>query len=1208
MSIRKNEMQKANTVGGILCRRISALNASAGSGVSFLVVLSLMLFCMLTAHAQFAGKGSILGQVTDSTGAVVPGAVIEVTDVSTGVTVKRESSETGNYNVTPLNAGEYTVQVSAVGFNATRQEHIHVNALQQVGLSIVLKVGAVDQTVVVSTAPPQLDTASASLDTTVENSEYTNLPLQMNGGPRDPAKFINLVPGVTVGSSGSAYASSIFGGTGSQGRLEEIYYDGMPVTSIYIQGDSRSVSNTISVEAVDQFQVVTSVIPAQYQGAGIQNYTIKSGGSQFHGSLFEYFRNTALDSWGFFTPYTNLSAVTGKAVKPFEHQNEYGVTLGGPIVKKRLFFFGTYDGYRYNVAGNPAYYTIPTLEARKGDFSSSSTPIYDPSTTTCTAGVCKRSQLSYGGVLNKMDPNSITTVAGKLQSLLPTPTNSALTSNYLGAIPSNTATWSTTDKVDFTVNDKHKISAVIAADKQALLGYTSYGTAMPPPYTTGYWWASKNKSIILEDNYVLKSNLVNELRFGFFRFWGPVGNPDEGKAYGLATLGGMTNLPNGQASNAFPNTGFSDPHVALSSWAGGKAYNSITNNYTLQDDLQYIRGKHSFTFGVLHQWLQENNMAWTNGGTSPVYLNFSNSQTAGYDASGNILTSTGNAYASYLLGRVSQGYLYEYSAYGTTGARIRPTSFYGQDDYKFSTRLTLNLGLRWDFYPPMTEVQNRMSFLNPTMTNPAVNYPGALQFVGSGTYGCNCSTPIHNYYKNFGPRIGAAYSLNDKTVIRGGFGLSYTHGSGLTGVSYLGTGQLGYAAMPNFTSQNGEAAFMMDGGFPSYTHGPFINSTYGTGYSTNASAQTTLNYADPTVGARAPYAETWNLGVERMLTNALSVKINYVGSEGHFLPVGAYGHPGRGKWANQLDPKYYVLGSLLNATANSTNVAAANAILSGVQLPYSTFSGTIAQMLRPFPQYSGVNDVAGNVSNSTYHALQVTLKQQFAHGLLFTFNYTRQHEVDDNGAFRSAYLASNVDKSVGTADMPTVISLTSVYALPFGKGQRWGNSNPVVRAIVSDWKTSGIYTYSSGMPLSISSNDCVAPYSGSCFPNLKSGYSGNARINGKWGEGVTALKVDKNFLDTAAFSAPSAYTFGNAQRTAPYDLRGPNSWNIDFSLKRSMQLPRNIKLELDASAYNLTNTVIFSVGSLNASSSSFGRITGQANAPRDIQLAARLSF
>lgn len=1196
-------------------RTIASLSTiSSGSrerfGWSSVFLLVLIFLGSTQAFAQFAGKGSILGVVSDTSGAVIPDATVTATNVATGTVEMRKTSGTGYYNISPLEAGEYVVQVSAAGFATIKQEHIRVDALAQVGLNLTLQPGEASQTITVTAAPPLLDTASAALDTTIDNQSYANLPLQMNGGPRDPTKFITLVPGVTIANSSSQYSTSIFSGTGSQGRLEEVYYDGMPVTSIYIQGDSRSVSNTISVEAVDQIQVVTSVIPAQYQGAGLQNYTIKSGGNKYHGSVFEYFRNTSLDTWGYFTPYTNINAVTGKASKPTEHQNEYGVSLSGPILRNKLFLFGSYDGYRYSQSGNPTYNTIPTLTERQGDFSAYSTPIYDPTSTVCTNGVCSRTPISYNGTPNVMNPSLISPVASKLQSLLPNPTNGNLTSNYLNAVPNRLATFNTTNKVDYQLNQNHRVSVVVAASRQGTLGYQSYGTVVPPPYLTGYWWASKNKSLILEENYVISPRIVNALRYGFFRFWGPVGNPDEGSNYGLGKLGGLTNLPAGQATNAFPDTYFSDPNRSLSQWAGGYAYNSITNAFNLQDDIQYNRGRHSFTFGVLHQWLEVNNKAWSGGGTSPVFLYFNNAQTAGYNSTGTLLTSTGNAYASFLTGQVQTAYLYDYSAYGTTGGRQRPTSLYAQDDLKVNPKLTVNIGLRWDFYPPSTEVQNRMSFLNPTLTNPTVNYAGALQFAGGGTYGCKCSTPIHNYYKNFGPRLGFAYSVNDKMVVRGGYGISYTHATGLTGISYLGTGQLGFGAIPYFTGQNGASAFALESGFPSYTPPPFINSSYGTGFSTLASASTNVNYADPVVGARAPYAETWSIGIEQMLTQNLGFQINYTGSQGHFLPVNTYGHPGRGQWANQLDPKYYSLGSLLNSAANATTVAAAAAIVPGVAMPYSTFKGTIGQMLRPFPQYNGVNDVAGNVSNSNYNALQLIVRQRLSHGLTFTLNYTHQKEIDDNGNYRSAYLSGSTERSVGTADTPNVVSFYGDYLLPFGRNGQLGNSNPIVRAIVSGWSGSWIYTYSSGRPISITGGSCLAPYSGTCYPNINPNFRGSILINGGWGHGITAKNVAVNYIDKNAFLDPSSYTFGNAPRTAPFGLRGPSNKNIDFSLKRDFALRDNVGLRFDVSAYNLTNSTIFGVGYTTYSSgvTSFGQVTGQSNQPRQLQLAARISF
>ena len=1187
--------------------------------LNVVLVLAAFLCLQPNANAQFAGKGSLLGLISDQTGAVIPDATVTVTNVATGTVITRMTSATGYYNIAPLDAGKYTVQVSAKGFKTTKQENVQVNATQQVGLNIVLTPGGEQQTVVVTGAPPQLDTASASLDTTVENSQYTELPLQMSGtsagSPRDPVKFISLVPGVTIANSSAEYSTSVFGGSGSQGRLDEVYYDGMPASSLYLQGDSRAVSNSISVEAVDQFQVITGVIPAQYQGIGVQNYTVRSGTSQYHGSVFEYFRNTALDTWGFFNPWL-VNAITGKATKPVEHQNEFGGRVGGHALHNKLFFFSAYDAYRYSANTSPSYATIPTMAERQGDFRAYQ-PIYDPTSTNCSTGNCTRAQVSYQGVANVMDPTLISSVAGKLQSLLPNPTNNNITNNYLGSFFTSQTTWATDNKVDWNINDKHRLSAIVAFDEQGTPSAVGYGSPLPLPYEPSYIWHSKNPTIIVEDNYVFRPNLVNSFHYGYMRFWGPVLNPSQGTQYGLGTLGKMKGLPVGQATQAFPNTSFSDVY-GLSSWAGGKAYNTITNNFTIQDDLQYIRGRHSLSFGFLHQWLQVNNMSWT-GGTSPVYLYFNSAQTAAYDSSGRPLSNSGNAYASFLFGTVNQGVLYDYSAAATIGTRSRPTSLYFQDDYKASQRLTLNLGLRWDFYPPSSEVQNRYSWMNPNITNPAINYPGALQYAGSGTYGCNCGTPLQNYYKNFGPRVGFAYQINDQTVIRGGYGISYAHATGLTGVASLANEQLGYAAVPNEVGQNGIQAFMLDAGFPAYTKGPFISSSFNTGGS--------VNYLDPVVGARAPYVESWSAGLERMVNQNLVLSATYLGTQGHYLPVSAYGHPGRGKWSNELDPKYFALENatvngttvnLLGAQATPGNIAAAQAIVPDVVLPYPTFTGTLSQMLRPFPQYSGVSDVAGNVSNSNYQSLELTARERSYHGLALTFNYVLQREYDDNGAYRSAYLPSYVDRSYGTTDSRQGVSTYGVYSLPYSSKSQ----GPLVaRALLADWKLAGIYTYSAGTPISITLNACsTLYYQGTCFPNLNPAYSGNARLHGGWGHGVLAKSTAINFIDPAAFSTPYNQTFGNAQRTAPFNLRGPSMWDIDMSLKREIPLHDRVNLLLDISAYNLTNSVVFAMGNttvqattpgqpvLNNSSTALGQVTGQANMPRDIQLAARINF
>ncbi|MHB1021522.1 MAG: outer membrane beta-barrel protein [Acidobacteriaceae bacterium] len=1152
-------------------------------------------------QAQVGGKGSINGTVTDSTGAVIPGATVTATEVATGVKTIRTTTSSGYYVLSPLDPGTYSVTLTAPGFQTLKQENVVVDALQVVGLNLTMQVGGSKETMVVSSAPPQLDTTSATLGGTIENTEYTALPLQMDGGPRDPTQFVYLMPGVSQGG-----VSGIFNGSGSQGRLDEIYIDGVPITRISIQGDPRNVSSAISVEAVNQFQVETSGAPVEYQGAGVQNYVVKSGTNKIHGSIFEYFRNTALDTWGWGAPAV-INPLTGKATKPVEHQNEYGITLGAPILKDKIFFFGSYDGYRYNKAGNPSYYTIPTMLMRQGNFTElpSSQPIYDPATTVCSGKTCTRQQATYNGVANTFDPGRIGVAEQAMMKYMPTPTNNAITNNYLGQTPTNTFSWNTTEKVDAVLTPKQRISVIFAASKSGVLGYLSKGSQVPLPYTNGQFYTPKTKTLIFEHSYVVTSHLVNQFKYGFIRYYDLVGNPSYSTQYGIVSAAGVAGLPAGQVADSFPTVKWGGPN-SNTQWSGGKAYTETTNTYDLLDNVQYVHGKHSFTFGAIRQWLQDNNTAYLTG-TAPLALNYSNAETAAYN-SGVLQTKTGDSFASFLLGQVDSAQLVQ-NAVLTTGARIRPLSLYAQDDYAVTPKLTLNIGLRWDYFPSFTEVQNRFSFLNPTMTNPVTGNAGALQFAGGGAYGCNCSTPVHNWYKNFGPRIGVAYGLNEKTVLRGGYSISYTHGTGILNATRLGTGQLGYTASPNpkSSSNSGIAAFVLDNGFPSYTPPPFINSSYGTGFSTNVSTSAaSVSYGDPYLGSRAPYVINWNAGIERQLTQNMAISVNYVGSQGHFLPTAGSG--ARGIYSDQVDPKYYNLGSLLTAKASAATVAAAQAIDPSVALPYPTFSGTIGQMLRPFPQYNGVGDTYGNIVNSNYNALQMTLKQRMSNGLQFMLNYTYSHEIDDGGTYRSGYLPNRIERSRGTADTPQILSGTVVYDLPFGKGKAFANSNKIARAVASNWVLAGIYTYHSGNPLAITASGCNDPFGGSCMPNLATGFSGSARINGSWGKGALAGTPSPSYIDSTAFADPAAYTFGSAPRTGAYGLRGPGSYDIDMSVKRAFDLYENVKLLFDLSAYNLTNKVLFGISSTNMDSSNFGQISGQSNNSRDIQLAARINF
>src|SRR6266700_1356866 len=338
------------------------------------------------AIAQVGGSGSIQGTVTDPSGAIVPNATVAAINVATGVETTRQTTGSGLYVLSPLAPGEYSVKIAAPGFQTLTQPHVVVEALANVGLNLQLKVGSASEQVTVESAAPMLHTEDVALGGSMQNRTYDALPLAMGGVPRDPTQFIALVPGVAAvvtQAAGPSYTSF----NGAQNEYAELYLEGVPMTFPNQQGDTRNLALGVSVEAVEQFQVETTGQKAQYQGQGMHNYILKSGTNQLHGAAYEYFRNTDLDTRGFFSAFV-----------PVDHQNEFGGNVGGPIKKDKLFFFSNYSGYYYNTATAPVYLSLPTAGERTGDFSSVPAVIYDPTTNACAGAICSK-QAFTGNVL-----------------------------------------------------------------------------------------------------------------------------------------------------------------------------------------------------------------------------------------------------------------------------------------------------------------------------------------------------------------------------------------------------------------------------------------------------------------------------------------------------------------------------------------------------------------------------------------------------------------------------------------------------------------------------------------------------------------------------------------------------------------------------------------------------------------------------------------
>jgi hypothetical protein len=1201
------------------------------------------------AAGQTAGDGAIEGTVTDSTGSAVPGAAITITDNATGVQTVRTATGAGFFNIAPVQVGTYTVQIAAKGFSTLIQDNIVVDALETRTLNPILAVGAATQTVTVTGAPPVLDTADATIESTMENATYSNLPIQMNGAQRDPTAFGLLTPGAQAANNGGRLP--IIGGTGSY--LGQLYLDGMPAETVSQQGDNRLVSESLDLDAVDQFQLVTSTPPAEYMGAGAENFTMKSGGLQYHGQVSDFIRNTFFDSWGFTAPWAtekNLAGQTVQAPKPVEHQNELSASFGGvvPHTAHKLFFFAAYDKYHERKGAVYSLYTIPTALMTTGNFTelacstvagencagtgvtgtgSNNPPIiYDPTTTTCNGVTCTRQPFEYNGTYNVIPPGELSPIAQAMESFLPSYSSknpfftdynsSAIYNNYLGGWPSGFDNHVTDWRVDYDWNAKNRISTIGAMGAVAYLN--NFGTPfLPPPYIGGDLADIYPKNYIVEDAYTISPNLVNQLKYSFTRFFQNIHDATQGvKTWEAPTLG-ITNLPGGQAGEEFPGASFGTTTLfgsAEQTWTGNG--NSVStqlttpNNYALTDNVQLLKGKNAFTMGLTFQW-QEINNANPATFTGVLDLTFNAYSTANFSGTALNDAGSGFSYASFLMGAVGGSTSNDTSApslgldyVSELAGRYKTISPYIRDSFRLTPKLTLDLGVRWDYLPPYHELRDRWTFLNPTMTNPLTGTPGVLQFAGN--YGgagvsCGCTTPVKTYWKNWGPRVGVAYSINQKTVIRAGFAQVFTQAGGVggRGGAYNGTGQTGFNVSAIGPTENGNGAtagpaYWLNNGAAFGTLGIANTGLFGPGFTYPAAptpsvvaqelntgfyvnpatgkmvSASSVSFADPYLSSRAPELELYNFGVERAVTSSMTLAVNYVGNESHFIVnSGTTGANARGYWTNELNPTYLSLlgpvldstGSkpLLNAQATPANLAilaqyAPNAPMPAFYTAAGAINGsaTIQQMLVHFPQYSGVSDTWGNVGNFAYDSLQIVLQQRTSHGLTFTVNYTYAKNIGDDGTFRSGYAIpasalsgasssataikqDRIDRSWTAISIPQTVHVFGVYELPFGKGQIGGNSM-LVRTLAGGWQISENYSYTAGYPMAVTwsgASGTNTPGQGQGMPDLNTAsndYSShNARINGSYGKGpngTNACNIGLGgckalpYVDAGAFTSP----------------------------------------------------------------------------------------
>ncbi len=1307
-------------------------NPAAFSGWRTLAVLVMAATTALLARAQLAGTGAIAGTVTDSTGAVVANATVTVTSAETNENTVRTTTGAGDFDITPLTPGSYSVTVTAQGFRTFVQQNVTVNALQTVPLNIKLAIGQSIQTVTVNTAPPVLETADATLGAVMDNQMYSSLPLLMgygnNADQRRSTDFEYLMPGVQANytSNNSTDNSGIVNGSGPAGGVSEIYIDGINLPEADQVGDPRFVWTAFGMDSIDQFQVLTSAFPAQYAGQGVENYTIKSGSNNIHGSVYEYIRNTVLDAWAInnkkptvigIVPagdscasnvtlpagYQSWCALGG--VKATEIQNEYGVVLGGPIIKNKLFLSYNYGQYRDANGPSPQLQTVPTL-AMMGYSPSGSAlgyadytgfvaanpgyNIYDPATQipNCTgtgSTACSRTQFSNAGTANQIPASRFSAAAQYFNKfMLPyeAEANQSLYANNVApGYPTGLSNWYQAGRLDYDMSDRNQLSIIVAFGRQASTGPNSSGSAnaLGPPFNDKQAYTPKTNVDIVKETWTINPHIVNQAAASYGRYYSLSVTPEFAPVYSAANSG-LLNLPAGQAVGSFPEIQFSggvDNTTSEATYAGWNVKSNDT--YEASDSLQWEFGKHSFNFGGQVVEQQFNYVKETTF-SGPMDYTFAAAQTGGFTSSGDSLNAaTGISFASYMLGAVNTSSV----TVGVPGlgSRWLDPSFWGQDDWRLNQKLTLNLGLRWDIYPSIHEVHNLFTWLDPNGVNSISGNKGTLAFAGGSTsdgYHTGVATPSSVLYKNIEPRLGLAYAVNPKTVIRASYDLTFARGDwtsgsqsgspGTTGLAPTATAASGISSAPQFYWDNsacaaGEADSVACGWTGSVA--PPAPPAGGTSLAefattensvTGTSGGSTMTYFDPYLGSRTPEYINWTFGLERQLTNNMSISVSYVGSEGHFISVSK----AIGSRNNELPESMAAMAGfnvvsgavspcsgtacttpLLTQKATAANLALAAANGFNPPNPYTTATyvatNDVYQYYYPFPQYTGVSDSTSFVGNENWNALEITLRQRPSHGFNMMVNYTYSKSIDDLGTFR-VYDNNRLDRSLSATDEPQNLTATVVYQLPIGRGHLWGD-NWAYRAIASDWTVSSIGVYHSGYPILVTASGCgTNGILSQCMPSVVSG-QGRAPI--KYGKTASGQPVsfDPNapnalatvqYLNPAAFAVnvnsssasgqavnvgqgPGLYVPGTASRVAPDNLWGMGVYNVDAALKRSFPIFHEWRLAFELDMTNVTNHVEWASPSATVASgtnASFGTITnvGSTYTPRELQGSLRINF
>ena len=1134
--------------------------------ISYITFCSLVVVSLAGAAYPQAAKSELVGEVRDQNEALVQNAKVTLTEVATGQTSSKVSSD-GSFVITNLKPGIYNVAVEAEGFKQSLREGVRLATGERVRLEIVLDPGAVTELVTVVQDASLLRTETSGLGQVISNREVVDIPL--NG-----RNFLSLV---TL-SAGVAQPPPTMAGpsfpriNGGRPRTNEYLFDGISV----LQPEPGQVAFFPIVEAIQEFKVEVNSPPAEFGrfNGGVVNLTTKSGTNDFHGSAFEFLRNEALNARNLFAP-----ATAANPKKPVFRRNQFGFVLGGPVIKDKTFFFGDYQGTRQQIA-RVRISTVPTVAQRSGNFASSlgallflqpsgsisTTVTANPVNVIDTNGNTIQARVgqifrpsdhrAYAG--NLIPVNTFDPIAAELLKRYPNPTSAGAANNFTRIGTENTDQDQLDARLDHRFSSRDQIYGRYSFAKDL----TSPVTPLPDGsgnITSGVTGLTGTRAYSFAENYVhlFNSRALNELRFGYTRR-----SIDRAATSLDAPPSDSLQLPGIPTNGAFNETlpTFSIAGLQQLGPSANTASNFRTDVTQIFDAVSLQRDRHSLKFGVDSRW-ERLDVIQPPSPTGSFNFNtlFTNSQAIPTIGSA-LSTFTGNSLASFLLGQV-QTFSIDIQE-KVLRPRAHTMELFVQDDFKASSRLTINAGLRYTLNFPSTDADNQGAVFNLQTQQ--------LEFLGQNGF----SKSARRLHKgDFGPRLGIAYRFNDKTVVRSGFGVIWIEQAGIT--TPFTVPQFPFIqAVSQRTLDNINPAFTLANG-PTVTPIP-IGPDAGLGQG--------VFTVDRDLGSG--YAQQWNFAVQRELTKNLVVEVAYARSK-----ITHVGIPDTN--VNQLTAEQLALGPALLTRVPNPFFG---------QIPRSSSLGDptipLAQLLKPFPRFTNVAFYRNNVGNTNYNALQAKLEQRFTNGLSFLVSYTRSKLIDEaSSVFDASILTGPIanfpvadsfnrklERDLSTGDIPNVFVASFTYDLPLGKGKLLGG-----------WELAGVIQMQSGLPLAVTQATNFNAFAGFgtqrpnlvTDPNLPSSERTTAR-----------------FFDTSAFTIAPQFTIGNSSRNP---VRGPQYRNADIAIIKRTYFGEYRNIEFRAEAFNVTNTPPLGAPATVAGAAGFGSITS-AGDPRVLQFGLKVNF